>query len=307
MATKVLPQPHKPTPHVTRPAPKPDSLEARYNEVSERIAAAAAKTRRDASDIILVAVTKNADPEQIKSLLQLGHRDFGENRVQQLIHHAAIVEEHLSRQRMLPGGRRLSSEAAAETLFARPGANLKPEVTQPGGKDGVRWHMIGHLQRNKARKVVEFVRLTHSVDSLRLAEELQGIALRKDHVIEVLIQVNCAGEGTKFGCPMPAAIPMAEQLHSMINVRLRGLMTIAPYSENPEDSRPVFARCRELFEEMSTLGFTQEHPFNILSMGMSGDFEVAISEGANIVRVGSAIFGEAKPGMEEEEETEEPE
>ena len=263
------------------------------------------KSRRQSSDIILVAVTKNAEPEQIKALLQLGHRDFGENRVQQLIHHAAIVEEYLARQPHAPGGRRLSSEAAAETLFAHPGKTLEPAPTQPGGKDGVRWHMIGHLQRNKARKVIEFVRLTHSVDSLRLAEELQHIALKRDQVIEVLIQVNCAGEHTKFGCPMPAAIPMAEQLHSMINVRLRGLMTIAPYSDNPEDSRPTFARCRELFEEMSTLGFTQEHPFNILSMGMSGDYEVAISEGANIVRVGTAIFGEAKLGQELAEEPEE--
>jgi pyridoxal phosphate enzyme (YggS family) len=165
--------------------------------------------------------------------------------------------------------------------------------------------MIGHLQRNKARKVVEFVRLTHSVDSLRLAEELQALALKRDQVIEVLIQVNCSGEASKFGCPMPAAIPLAEQIHSMINVRLRGLMTMAPYSENPEDARPTFARCRELFEEMQTLGFTQEHPFNILSMGMSGDFEVAISEGANIVRVGTAIFGEGRPESAEAEEPEE--
>jgi pyridoxal phosphate enzyme (YggS family) len=283
----------------TKVSPPAQTLEARYSEVCERIAAAAAASRRKASDIILVAVTKNAEPEQIKSLLQLGHRDFGENRVQQLIHHASIVEEFLSRQRMLPGGRKLSSEAAAESLFSNAPAQFKPVPTQPGGKDGVRWHMIGHLQRNKARKVVEFVRLIHSVDSLRLAEELQTLALKRDQVIEVLIQVNCAGEQHKFGCPMPAAIPLAEQLHGMINVHLRGLMTIAPYSENPEDSRPTFERCRELFEELQTLGFTREHPFNILSMGMSGDYEVAISEGANVVRVGTAIFGEAKPGLEE--------
>src|SRR5262249_34585021 len=148
-----------------------------------------------------------------------------------------------------------------------------------GGNEGVRWHMIGHLQRNKARKVTEFTRLIHSVDSLRLAEELQAIALKKDQVIEVLIQVNCSGEQSKVGCPMPAAIPLAEQIHSMINVRVRGLMTIAPYSQDPEDARLTFVRCRELFEEMSTLGFGEESPFNILSMGMSGDYEVAISEG----------------------------
>src|SRR5690606_37399385 len=135
----------------------------------------------------------------------------------------------------------------------------------------------------------------------RIVEELQHIALKRDQVIEVLIQVNCSGEGHKFGCPLPAAIPLAEQVQSMINVRVRGLMTMAPYSDNPEDSRPTFARCRELFEEMQGLGFGEESPFNILSMGMSGDYEVAISEGANIVRVGTAIFGEAKPEPQAEE------
>jgi len=251
----------------------------------------------------VVAVTKTADPEQIRSLLQLGHRDFGENRAQQLIQHAAIVEEFLSRQKIHAGTRRISAEAAAETLFAASSrAVLRPINALPGGPDGVRWHMIGHLQRNKARKVIEFVRLTHSVDSLRLAEELQQIALRKDHVIEVLLQVNCSGEASKFGCPMPAAIPLAEQIQSMINVRLRGLMTMAPYGDNPEDSRPVFARCRELFEEMSSMGFGEESPFNILSMGMSGDFEVAISEGANIVRVGTALFGDRVDGLREADE-----
>ncbi len=285
-----------PAPHTMAP----EALESRYQLVNERIARAAARSGRKASDIITVAVTKTADPEQIRALLQLGHRDFGENRVQQLIHHASIVEEHLNRQRLLPSGRKVGADSAGDTLFAQGGRRieLKPVATQPGGKEGVRWHMIGHLQRNKARKVVEFTRLIHSVDSLRIAEELQTIALKKDHVIEVLIQVNCSGEGHKYGCPLPAAMPLAEQIEGMINVRVRGLMTIAPYSTDPEDSRRTFVRCRELFEEMARVGFGQEHPFNILSMGMSGDYEVAISEGANIVRIGSAIFGESKGGPE---------
>jgi len=271
--------------------------------VLERVAAAARQAGRKPADVILIAVTKNADPEQIKTLLALGHRDFGENRVQQLAQHAAIVEEFLARQRLLPGTRRLNTDAAAESLFpAAPEVELKPVAGQPGAREGVRWHMIGHLQRNKARKVIEFVRLTHSVDSLRLAEELQQIALRRDQPVEVLLQVNCSGEGAKYGCPMPAAIPLAEQIATMINVRLRGLMTIAPYGERPEDARATFVRCRELFEEMSTMGFGESAPFNILSMGMSGDYEVAISEGANLVRVGSSIFGESRP-----EETDPPE
>lgn len=282
------------------PAALPDSLEERYALVNDRIARAAAKAGRRASDIIPVAVTKTADFEQIKALLNLGHRDFGENRVQQLVHNAAMVEEHLKRQKLLPTGRKPGTDTASDTLFAQGAkrVELKPIPALPGGKEGVRWHMIGHLQRNKARKVTEFTRLIHSVDSLRIAEELQTIALKKDHVIEVLIQVNCVGEAAKFGCPLPAAMPLAEQIEGMINVRVRGLMAIAPYSPNPEDSRLTFTRCRELFEEMARIGFGQEHPFNILSMGMSGDYEVAISEGANIVRVGSAIFGDAKAGAD---------
>jgi pyridoxal phosphate enzyme (YggS family) len=280
----------------------PDTLEARYNEVCDRIAEAASKARRKPSDIILCAVTKTADPEQIRTLLRLGHRDFAENRVQQLIQHAAIVEEFLNRQKIVPSGKKLASDIN-DTLFGTgKRVELKPVPSLPGAKDGVRWHMIGHLQRNKARKVTDFVRLIHSVDSLRIAEELQAIALKKDHVIEVLLQVNVAGEEQKFGCPLPAAIPLAEQIQSMINVRVRGLMAMAPYSENPEDSRPHFARLRELFEEMQSMGFGEPgSPFNILSMGMSNDYEVAISEGANIVRVGTAIFGEAKTGPEQPE------
>jgi hypothetical protein len=268
------------------------------------VSAAARRAGRTPGEVIVVAVTKTADPEQIRTLLRLGHRDFGENRVQVLAQHAAIVEEYLSRQRLVPSGRRVAAEPPALFESASP---LAPSPALPGGPEGVRWHMIGHLQRNKAKKVVDSVRLIHSVDSLRLAEELQTIALRKDRVIEVLLQVNCSGESQKFGCPLAAAIPLAEQIATMINVRVRGLMTMAAESARPEDARPAFARCRELFEEMRGLGLGEHAPFNILSMGMSGDYEVAIAEGANIVRVGSAIFGAARAGVDHPELPEEDE
>jgi pyridoxal phosphate enzyme (YggS family) len=216
--------------------------------------------------------------------------------VQTLQQHAAIVDEAMARMRMMPSLRKPADSGAS--LFA-------PKVDLAGPTHGVRWHMIGHLQRNKAKKVAEMVRLVHSVDSLRLAEELQGVALKLDTTIEVLLQVNCSGESQKFGCPLPAAIPLAEQIGTMLNLRLRGLMTMAPLTATPEEARPSFARCRELFEEMKGIRFT-DAPFNILSMGMSGDFEVGIEEGANIVRVGSAIFGEsATPQREDASEGEE--
>lgn len=272
------------------------SVEARYADVTRRVAEAAKRAGRKASDIILVAVTKTADPEQIRTLLRLGHRDFGENRVQVLQQHAAIVEEYLARQKLAPSVRRVSGDAA--TLFDASSVGLGATPNLPGGSDGVRWHMIGHLQRNKVRKVVDFVRLIYSVDSLRLAEELQTLALRRDQVYEVLLQVNCSGESQKYGCPLPAAIPLAEQIATMINIRIRGLMTMAAEGDTPEQARSAFSRCRELFEEMQGMRLGEGAPFNILSMGMSGDFEVAISEGANIVRVGSAIFGHAPAGVE---------
>lgn len=277
------------------PVSLPDSLDARYALVRERLAAAAARSGRRAEDIILVAVTKAADPDQVRALLELGHRDFGENKVQQLIQRAAMVDEYFNRLKVLPTSRG-SRRGEGDPLFdASPKVDLIPTPTQPSG---VRWHMIGHLQRNKAKKCVEVVRLIHSVDSLRLAEELQTIALKRDEIVEVLIEVNCSGEATKQGCPVPAAIPLAEQIETMMNVRLRGLMTMAAPNPNPaahaDETRACFARCRELFEEMGSFHFS-ERRFNILSMGMSNDFEIAIQEGANIVRVGTAIFGEGRP------------
>ncbi|NUQ67084.1 MAG: YggS family pyridoxal phosphate-dependent enzyme [Phycisphaerales bacterium] len=283
-----------------------DSLEARYADVCRRVEQAAIKSGRTPNDVILIAVTKNADPEQIRTLIRMGHKDFGENKVQQLLHRAAMVEELLARQRLHANTRRGGSPGGGPMLFGDERVvDVKP-MNAATGSAGVRWHMIGHLQRNKARKIVEYVRLVHSVDSLRLAEELQAIALKRDCVIEILLQVNCSGEATKFGCPLPAAIPLAEQIDTMVNIRLRGLMTMAPESDNPEDARPTFVRCRELFEEMRKLGLTDSPRFNLLSMGMSGDYEVAISEGANLVRVGSAIFGDA-PAAEIPDELPEPE
>lgn len=257
-------------PAPTAGADTPEALKARYEAVKARIAGAAKRAGRLASDVVLVAVTKYAEPEQVRTLVQLGHRDFGENKVQNLIHQAGMVDEFLARQRL-----------------AHSVAGARPEI------EPVRWHMIGHLQRNKARKAIELCRLIHSVDSLRLAEEIQAIVAKRDHPVDVLVQVNCSGEASKFGCPLPAAMHLAEQIDTMLQVRVRGLMTMAPYSENPEDARLTFSRCRELFAEIRKTGIS-DGKFNILSMGMSGDFEVGIEEGSNLVRVGSAIFGEPR-------------
>lgn len=243
-----------------------DDLARRYHAVRQRIADAARRAGRDPQGVHLVAVTKYASIDEIRRLIELGHADFGENRVQQLIQRAAQADEFLARHRQL--------------------RTDKPvELPQR-----IRWHMIGHLQRNKVRKLLGLVRLIHSVDSLRLAEEIQAAGARLDEPVEVLIQINVAGEKQKHGVLPAAARHLLEQMDTMLNLKPRGMMVMAPYSENPEDARPVFTRARELFEDIHRVGAVDDQ-FNILSMGMTSDFEVAVECGANVVRVGSAIFG----------------
>lgn len=265
-----------------------ETLKDKYVEVRQRIADAAKRSGRSAQSVMLVAVTKTAEPDQIRELVKLGQIDFGENRMQQLLPRATIIDEWLMRQRTLPGA------AVSRT----PEDALTNKGEAPAGTPLVRWHMIGHLQRNKARKAVETCRLIHSVDSLRLVEELQLIGLKREKPIEVLVQVNCSGESQKYGCAIAATEHLVEQIETMVHVQVRGLMTMAAYSDDPEKSRPTFERLRELFEEIRERG-TGGPRFNILSMGMSNDYEVAIQEGANLVRVGSALFGEPKPGAED--------
>jgi pyridoxal phosphate enzyme (YggS family) len=268
-----------------------DTLKDRFTEVRQRIAAAAKRSGRSPESVLLVAVTKTAEPDQIRELIRLGHADLGENRVQQLVQRHAIIDEWMQRQRSLPG-----VQWQRDTPGADPFAAKAPAPARPGLPPAVRWHMIGHLQRNKARKAVDLCRLIHSVDSLRLAEELQAIGLKREKPIEVLLQVNCSHEPQKHGCAIPAAAHLVEQMESMIHVQCRGLMTMAPLTATPDDARLAFSRARELFEEIRDSGAAGPR-FNILSMGMSGDYEAAIAEGANMVRVGAALFGQPRPGV----------
>lgn len=248
-----------------------DELQERYESVKARVAEAAVRSGRRPEDVLIVAVTKYAGPDQIRQLLELGHVDLGENRVQQLGQRVAMTEEFLARHRTLTSPRKV---------------NLP---------DRVRWHMVGHLQRNKVKGVLSLVKLIHSVDSLRLAEEIQARAEKENHQVDVLIQVNASGEKSKSGVSLPAAPHLVDQMRTMAHVRVRGMMTMAPYSDDPEDARPVFERTAEAFAEMQRSG-TFGEKLNILSMGMSNDFETAIACGANVVRIGRAIFGDSASG-----------
>lgn len=249
----------------------PAQLKDSYRRVRDRIAEAAVKAGRGTDDVQMIAVTKYASPDQIRTLVELGHAELGESKVQQLAQRVAMLEEFLGRKKTLAG--------------AAPRSSLDdlPEK--------VRWHMIGHLQRNKVKQVLPLVGLIHSVDSLRLAEEIHNYAARVDTVVDILIQVNATSEPTKSGVAGPAVIHLADQIDTMMHLRLRGLMTMGPNTDNPEDARPAFARTADILSDIrkDKIGGPD---CNVLSMGMSGDLEVAIEEGANVLRIGRALFGE---------------
>lgn len=274
-----------------------DGLAERYRQVMDRVAAAAARSGRQPRDVFVVAVSKYADMDQVRELIRLGHRDFGESRALQLAQRAAMIDELMGRRRVAP-----TVAGAALNPAHAPTPDSSAGATSP--TDAVRWHMIGHLQRNKVKKIIGLTRLIHSVDSLRLVEEIQAIAFKRDEPVEVLVQVNCSGERNKHGCAVAAAAHLCEQIDTMIHLRVRGLMTMAPYSENPEDSRYTFERCREVFDDIRARSIGGD-AFNILSMGMTGDFEVGIECGANLVRIGSAIFGDRPPAADLEQDDDE--
>ena len=154
----------------------------------------------------------------------------------------------------------------------------------------IRWHMIGHLQRNKVKYIVGKVELIHSVDTYRLAEEINIQAKKQNVIVPILVEVNIAHEESKFGISAEDAILLVEEISKLENIRIKGLMTIAPYVENPEDNRLYFRKIKQLSVDITNKNIDNVF-MEILSMGMTGDYEVAIEEGATMVRVGTGIFG----------------
>lgn len=236
--------------------------------IEQRIADACARAKRDPTRVTLVVVTKYASLDVIRTLVDLGVEDLGESRVQELVKRAGMVNEWLSRR--------------ARDLAA--GARPRP-----------RWHMVGHLQRNKVRQVLPWIDLVHSVDSLRLAEELDAASAKLERRTPVLMQVNVSGEKQKHGVAVAAATHLAEQIATLHHIEVRGLMAIAPLADPdaPDGGtaaiRNAFERAQELFDEIR--GARHCGPqFRDLSMGMSQDFEHAIEFGATYVRIGSALF-----------------
>ena len=173
------------------------------------------------------------------------------------------------------------------------GENKVQEIMDkyPNLPSDIRWHMIGHLQRNKVKYIIDKVALIHSVDSLRLANEISNQAQKKQVDVDILIEVNIAGEESKFGTSREEVFQLVEEIAKLPNIFIKGLMTIAPFVANPEDNRKNFRQIRELSVDIMNKNIDNV-TMSVLSMGMTGDYMVAIEEGATRVRVGTGIFGE---------------
>lgn len=223
--------------------------------VEAKIAAAAEKSGRKREEILLLAVSKTKPVELIGEAVAAGLLALGENKVQE------IMEKYEPMQQYAPAGER------------------------------IHWHLIGHLQTNKVKYIIDKVDMIHSVESLKLAEEIEKRAAQHGLVMDILIEVNMAEEESKFGVKPEDTEELLREIAKMPHIRVRGLMTVAPFVEDAEENREVFRRMRELLVDINGKKIDNIR-MDTLSMGMTGDYAVAIEEGATIVRVGTGIFGE---------------
>lgn len=224
------------------------TLQDNYNSVNNEIKMACERSRRNTDDVVLIAVSKTKPVEMLQQIYDCGCRDFGENKVQELI----------DKYERLP-------------------------------KD-IRWHMIGHLQTNKVKYLVDKVYMIHSVDSYKLANEISKEAVKKGVTVKVLLEVNVAEEESKFGITSEETLSFYNEVSVLPNIEVCGLMTIAPYVENCEENRQYFVKLHQLNIDIASQKKDNDYR-KLLSMGMTGDYQVAIEEGATHVRVGTGIFG----------------
>jgi len=217
-------------------------------EIKSNIEASCQKAGRSVSDVTLIDVSKTKPVEMVMEAYEAGERDFGENKVQELVQKYDVCP-----------------------------------------KD-IRWHMIGHLQTNKVKAIVDKVYLIHSVDSVHLAQEIQKEALKKNVHVNILIEVNVAQEDSKFGLQTEQLLEIVREISTFSNVHIQGLMTVAPYTENAEENRIYFRKLKQLSVDIASKNIDNIN-MSVLSMGMSGDYHIAIEEGATYVRIGTNIFG----------------
>lgn len=224
-------------------------LKENYANVLKNVHNACERAGRKTDDVTLIAVSKTKPVEMLQEIYDCGCRDFGENKVQEI----------MDKYDKLP--------------------------------NDIRWHMIGHLQTNKVKYIVDKVYMIHSVDSIKLAKEISKEAVKKNVTVKVLLEVNVAKEETKFGLLTEEVLDFYKEVIDLPGLKVCGLMTIAPYVENSEENRQHFVNLKQLMVDIESEK-TDNISVGELSMGMTGDYEVAIEEGATYVRVGTGIFGE---------------
>ena len=217
-------------------------------EVRKHMEEACRRAGRNVDEVTLIAVSKTKPVEMLMEAYEAGARDFGENKVQEIL-------------------------------------EKRPEIPE-----NARFHMIGHLQRNKVRQVIDKVVLIHSVDSLRLAEQIETEAEKKDLHVDILLEVNVAREESKYGLFLEEVEDALKKISQYSHLTVKGLMTIAPYVENPEENRDIFKKLYQLFIDIKSKNI-DNGTMSVLSMGMTGDYQVAIEEGSTMIRVGTGIFG----------------
>ena len=223
-------------------------IKENLEEVREKIRQACQRSGRREEEVTLISVSKTKPVEMLEEAYEAGSRDFGENRVQE------IMEKY----------------------------GQMPE--------DVRWHMIGHLQKNKVRQVIDKAVLIHSVDTVELAEQIEKDAAKRDLTVDILLEVNVAEEESKFGFRTEEVEAAVIKIKDLPHVHIKGLMTIAPFVSNSEDNREVFKKLYQLYVDIRSKNIDNVN-MSVLSMGMTGDYEVAIEEGATMIRVGTGIFG----------------
>lgn len=222
-----------------------------YNleKVKNKISMTAQNAGKSEKEITLIAVSKTKPVSMLQEVYDLGVRDFGENKVQEIMEKYALLPSD------------------------------------------IRWHMIGHLQRNKVKYIIDKVSLIHSVDSLRLAEEIDKQAKKHQLIMPILIQVNIAEEESKFGLSSLEILEEIKKISRLSHIKVKGLMTVAPFVENGEDNRKYFKLIKQLSVDIMNENIDNVC-MDIISMGMTGDYQTAIEEGSTMVRIGTAIFGE---------------
>ena len=217
-------------------------------QVKENMKKACLASGRNQQEVTLIAVSKTKPVELLQEAYDAGVRDFGENKVQEILEKAPLLP------------------------------------------DDIRWHMIGHLQKNKVRQIIDKVVLIHSVDTVELAERIEKEAEKKNLQIDILLEVNVAEEESKFGFKTENLFDAVTKISQFPHVRIKGLMTIAPFVENSDENRKIFNKLYQLYVDIKSKNIDNV-TMAVLSMGMTGDYETAIEEGATMIRVGTGIFG----------------